>query len=51
MSVNGAIVQGEGGSMSEYAREFTVLGIAVGINTILTAIDLILRRYDKKGIK
>jgi len=37
--------------MSEYAREFIVLGIAVGINTILTVIDLILRRYDKKGTK
>jgi len=51
MSVNGAIVQGEGGSMSEYAREFTFLGIAMSINTILTVIVLILRRYDKKGIK
>jgi len=47
MSVNGAIVEGEGGSMSEYAREFTVLGIAVGINTILTVIDLIFRRFGR----
>lgn len=37
--------------MREYFDEFVILGIAVGINTVLTVLDLILKRYLDPKLK